>query len=89
MKKRESELFGEKIQVYFCDRCKNELIPVKEVIKVQEKVMPRIETTRKLVGFGNSIAITLPKELKNLFKKGEFVKVTFDPKEMELTVRKK
>lgn len=81
-------LFGEKIKIYVCSRCGNKLIPLKEAVKVQEKVIPKVETQRKLVKFGGSIAVTLPKELKNIFKKGEKVRVFFDPHEMELRIKK-
>ncbi|MDI6826824.1 MAG: hypothetical protein QMD36_06645 [Candidatus Aenigmarchaeota archaeon] len=42
---------------------------MKEAIRVQEKIIPKIETTRKLVKFGHSIAVILPKELHAVFKK--------------------
>ena len=89
MKEKEEDLFGEKIRVFVCPKCRNELLLLKEAIRVQEKIIPRVETTRKLVKFGHSIAVTLPRELHTVFKKGEEVRVSFDPHEMELTVRKK
>ena len=88
MKETESMLFGEKVKTYVCDRCRNKLIPLKEMIKIQQKIIPKIETSRKLVQFGGSIAVTLPKELKSFFRKGETVKVCFDPNEMELKIKK-
>lgn len=88
MKMKEDTLFGEKIKIYVCDRCKNKLVPLKEAIKVQEKIIPKVKTSRKLVQFGGSLAVTFPKELKSIFKKGEKVMVYFDPAEMELRVKK-
>lgn len=88
MKEREELLFGIKVKAYVCSKCGNNLIPLKEAIKVQHKIIPRIETSRKLVQLGGSIAVTLPKELKPIFKKGERVKVYFSPKDMEIRVRK-
>jgi hypothetical protein len=88
MKEKKDTLFGESIKIYVCERCGNKLVPLKEVIKVQQKVIPKVETFRKLVQFGGSIAVTLPKELKSVFRKGEKVRVYFDPTEMELRVRK-
>ncbi len=88
MKEKEDTLFGESVKIYVCGRCGNKLVPLKEAIRVQQKVIPKVETTRKLVQFGGSIAVTLPKQLKSIFKKGEKVKVHFDPKEMELVIKK-
>ena len=88
MKKEEETLFGIKVKVYVCGKCGNQLLPLKEAIKVQQKIIPKIETSRKLVQFGGSIAVTLPKELKPVFRKGERVRVTFDPKEMEIKIKK-
>jgi DNA-directed RNA polymerase subunit M/transcription elongation factor TFIIS len=88
MKEKEDTLFGEKVKTYVCGKCGNKLIPLKEAIKVQQKTIPRVETSRKLVQFGGSIAVTLPKQLKTIFRKGEKVKVYFDPNEMELRIKK-
>src|SRR5437867_8043141 len=60
MKEKEDTLFGEKVKTYVCSRCGNKMIPLKEAIRVQQKIIPKIETTRKLVQFGGSIAVTLP-----------------------------
>jgi hypothetical protein len=46
----------------------NKLVPLKEAIKVQRKVIPKVETFLKLVQFGGPIAVTLPKELKSIPK---------------------
>lgn len=88
MREQEETLFGIKVKTYVCSKCDTKLIPLKEAIKVQHKIIPKIETSRKLVQFGGSIAVTLPKELKPIFKKGERVKVYFSPKDMEIRVRK-
>lgn len=88
MRKEEEALFGIKVKTYVCGKCGNKFVPLKEAIKVQQKIIPKIETSRKLVQFGGSIAVTLPKELKPVFRKGERVKVSFDPKEMEIKVKK-
>ncbi len=88
MKEKEDDLFGVKVKTFACSRCGNKIIPLKEAMRVQQKILPKIETSRKLVQFGGSIAVTLPKELKSVFKKGEKVRVSFDPKDMEIKVKK-
>lgn len=88
MKEKFERIYGERIRVFNCPKCGKGLVMFKDAIKLQEKLLPKIETTRKLVKFGGSIAVTLPKELKPIFRKGEKVKVYFNPSEMELRVRK-
>ena len=88
LKEKEGTLFGERVKTFVCGGCSNKIIPLKEAIRVQEKVIPKVETTRKLFKFGHSTAMTLPKELKTVFRSGERVRVYFDPKEMELVVKK-
>lgn len=88
MKEKFENIYGEKVRVFSCQKCGKDLLMVKDAIKLQEKLLPRIETTRKLVKFGGSIAVTLPKELKAVFRKGDRVKVFFDPRSMELRVKK-
>ena len=88
MEEKKDNLFGVEVKTFVCSKCGNKMIPLKEAIKVQQKILPKIETSRKLVQFGGSIAVTLPRELKTVFKKGEKVKVSFDPKDMELKIKK-
>src|SRR3989338_5154964 len=88
MREKIEKIYGEKILVHACPKCGKELVLLKDAIKLQEKLLPKIETTRTLVKFGGSIAVTLPKELKVIFRKGEKVKVSFDPNEMEVRVKK-
>lgn len=88
MKEKFEKIHGEKVRVFSCQKCGKELVMFKDAIKLQEKFLPKIETTRKLVKFGGSIAVTLPKELKIVFKKGDKVKVFFDPTSMEIIVKK-
>lgn len=78
-------IYGEPCRVFACPKCGKELVMLKDAIKLQERLIPEVETTRKLVRLGHSIAVTLPKELKNVFRKGEAVKVRFGRKEMELS----
>lgn len=82
------KVYGESCRVFSCPKCGKELVMLKDAIKLQERLIPKIETSRKLIQFGGSIAVTLPKELKQIFRKGERVKVCFDPNEMELRIRK-
>lgn len=88
MKKKFERIYGEETRVFVCSKCGEELVLLKDAIKLQEKLLPKIETTRKLVKFGGSIAVTIPKELKAVFRKGDKVKVFFDPSSMELRVKK-
>ncbi len=88
MVEKRERIHGELVRVFACPKCGKELVLLKDAIKLQEKLIPKIETSRKLVKFGGSIAVTLPKELKSVFRKGEKVRVYFDPSEMELRVRK-
>lgn len=88
MLEKKEKVRGESVRVFACPKCGKELVLLKDAIKLQEKLIPKIETSRKLVKFGGSIAVTLPKELKLIFRKGEKVRVYFDPNEMELRVRK-
>lgn len=89
MEGKEKDFLGEKVRIYYCPKCGNKLIPLKEAIKAQEKIIPKINTTRKVVKFGNSIAVTLPKDLKTVFKGGDKVRLFFNPKEMELIIKKR
>jgi len=88
MAEKIEKIYGESCRVFVCPKCGKELVSLKDAIKLQEKLIPKVETTRKLVRLGHSLAVTLPKELKTVFRKGETVKVRFDPKEMELIMKK-
>lgn len=82
------KIYGESCRVFTCPKCGKELVMLKDAIKLQKRLMPKVETSRKLIQFGGSIAVTLPKELKPIFRKGERVRVSFDPADMELRIRK-
>lgn len=88
MRKKSERIHGERVSILSCPKCGKELILVKDAIRLQEKLLPKIETTRKVAKLGGSIAVTLPKELKIVFRKGDSVRLSFDPSDMELRIRK-
>jgi len=77
---------GEEMVVYTCLKCKKSLVSLDDAIKIQRKFIKEIEEERKIVKIGNSIGVTFPPELKEIFKRGERVKLRFDPDTMELSV---
>lgn len=87
MKEGVQELFGEKVKVNVC-RCGKELISVKDLTRLQRKVLPKIHEIRRITTAGSSHAITIPKELSKYFKKGDEVVLDFDPDRMELRISK-
>jgi len=81
-------MFGEKTRSFVCKKCGEELIGIKEAIRVQEKLLPEIDESRKVIKVGGSAAVTLPSKLGTIFKPGSTVHVNFNAKKMELTIRK-
>ena len=88
MKKEIQTIFGEKANVFVCNSCGNKMIDIDEAIKLQEKLLPKIHETRKIVSVGTSTAVTIPKKLEKIFQKGDKVRVDFNPKNMELKITK-
>lgn len=84
--KREVRL-GEEMVVYTCPKCKKSLIALEDAIKIQRRFIKAIEEERTVVKIGNSIGVTFPPELKEVFRLGEKVKLKFDPDTMELSVK--
>lgn len=87
MKTGMEEVFGEKVEVLKC-QCGEELVELDEAIRLQKKVLPKVHNVRKVVSVGSSTAITIPKELQRIFRKGDEVVVDFSPKDMKLKVSK-
>ncbi len=87
MEEKKETRLGEKVLIYTCPTCGKSLINLDEVIKIQRKFIRAIEEERTVVKIGNSIGVTFPRELKNIFKLGEKVKIKFDPDTMEVSVR--
>ncbi len=88
MKEEIKEMFGEKTKFLACKKCGEELIGIKEAIRMQEKLLPKIDEDRKVIKVGGSIAVTLPSQLDTIFKPGSTVHINFDSKNMELRVKK-
>jgi hypothetical protein len=83
---RENRL-GERVLVYRCPCCGKSLISLEDAARIHRRLLGSIEEERTVVKIGNSIGVTLPQELKKIFKLGEKVRVRFDPETMEVTVR--
>jgi hypothetical protein len=81
------EVFGERVKVFQC-QCGEELVELDEAIRLQKKVLPKIHEVRKVVSVGSSSAVTIPKELQRIFRKGDNIVLDFSPKDMTLKVSK-
>ena len=88
MKEKYEILLGERIKTFECS-CGNKLISLKEATALQQKILPKIHTTRKIIGIGNSLAVTLPKQLSIVFREGESVDMIFEPKNTEIRIKPK
>ncbi|MEE8400891.1 MAG: hypothetical protein V3R86_01900 [Candidatus Hydrothermarchaeaceae archaeon] len=89
MEEKKETRLGEKVLIYTCSACGKSLINLDDAIKIQRKFIKAIEEDRTVVKIGNSIGITFPRELKEIFKLGKKVKLKFDPDTMEISVRAK
>lgn len=86
MEEKNETRFGEDMSVYRCPKCGKSLVNLDDVIKIQRKFIKSIEEERTIIKIGNSLGVTFPQELKDIFRLGEKVKVRFDPETMELSV---
>lgn len=79
---------GVEIHVYVCPNCKKELMDYKEAIRLQRRILQRIEETRPVVRVGNSIGITFPARIKTYIKVGDRIHMIWDmeTKKAELIV---
>ncbi|MDI6654792.1 MAG: hypothetical protein QME59_02785 [Candidatus Hydrothermarchaeota archaeon] len=87
MEEKKEVRLGEEMTVYHCPKCKKSLVGLDDAIKLQRRFIKAVEEDRKIVKIGNSIGVTFPSELKEIFRLGEKVKLRFDPKKMEVSVR--
>ncbi len=87
MEEKVEKRLGEEVTTYACPKCGKALISLDDAIKIQKRFIKEIEEERKVVKIGNSLGITFPPELKEVFRQGEKVKLRFDPETMELSVK--
>lgn len=87
LKEKRETILGEPTRVTYCNKCGLEMINLKEVARIQRKLLPEIHETRKVIRSGNSAAITVPTKLANVFRVGSEVNLEFDPKLMELKIK--
>lgn len=88
MKIKTVKLFGEKVRAKVCASCSYRLVNINEAIKLQEKLLPKIHVEKRIIKLGDSSAITIPKKLKSFFAPGDKIILDFEPKEMEIKIRK-
>jgi len=88
MKIQTVKMFGEKVKAKVCSGCGYRLVSIDEAIKLQEKLLPKVHMEKKIIKLGGSSAITLPKKLKPFFAPGEKIVLDFEPKYMEIKIRK-
>ena len=88
MIKKKKEIFGELTEMYVCNKCGKEFIDSKEAERAQKSIWSKIREERKVIKFGGSNAITIPKKLEKIFPKGSVVEIDFEPEKKELIVKK-
>jgi len=88
MKKTKKELFGELTEMYVCEKCGKEFIDSKEAARAQKAVWSKMREERKVIKFGGSSAITIPKKPNSFFPRGSVVEIDFDLGKKELKVKK-
>ncbi len=88
MKVRAEKIFGENVKVKVCENCGNKLVSLNEAIKLQEKIVPRLHIEKRIIKVGNSSAITIPKVIQSFFLPGSKVSLDFDPKNMEIKIKR-
>lgn len=88
MRIRTVKLFGENVKAKVCPSCGYRLVNVREAIKLQEKLLPKMHLEKRIIKLGDSSAITIPKKLKTFFAPGDRVLLDFEPKQMAIRIRK-
>lgn len=81
-------MFGESVKAKVCPSCGYRLVKIEEAIRLQEKLLPKIHMEKRVIRLGDSSAITIPKKLKAFFAPGDKVLLDFEPKQMEIKIRK-
>lgn len=88
MKEEYKNIIGIRTKVSVCGKCGKELIDMNEAIRAQKSILPRIRKEQKIIRLGKSSVVTIPKKLDPFFSAGTKVLVEFDPKNMELRIKK-
>ncbi|MBI4174487.1 MAG: hypothetical protein HY517_02480 [Candidatus Aenigmarchaeota archaeon] len=88
MKEVYKKILDARTKVSVCSDCGKELIDLNEAIRAQKKLLPQIRKEQKVIRLGKSSVVTIPKRLDPFFSAGTRVIVEFDPKSMELRIRK-
>ena len=88
MKDGYQNIMGVRTKVSVCSRCGKELIDMNEAIRAQKKLLPQIRKEQKIIRLGKSSVVTIPKKLDPFFSAATRVIVEFDPKSMELKIKK-
>ena len=88
MESKRVKMFGESVRAKVCSSCGYRLVNINEAIKLQEKLLPKIHIEKRIIKLGDSSAITIPKKLKAFFAPGDRVLLDFEPKGMEIKIRK-
>ena len=88
MKEEYKNIMGIRTKVSVCSKCGKELIDMNDAIKAQKMILPKIRKEQKVIRLGKSSVVTIPKKLDPFFSAGTKVIVEFDPKNMELKIKK-
>lgn len=88
MKEEYKNIMGIRTKVSICSKCGKELIDMNEAIRAQKSILPKIRKEQKIIRLGKSSVVTIPKKLDPFFSAGTKVLVEFDPKNMELRIKK-
>lgn len=88
MRRRTVLMFGERVKAKVCPSCGYRLVNIDDAIKLQERLLPRVHAAKRIIKLGDSSAIIIPKELKIFFAPGDKVHLDFEPKEMQIKIRR-
>jgi len=86
MEEKKEVRLDEEVLIYQCPKCKKSMVSLDDAIKMQRKFIKAIDEERTIVKIGNSLGVTFPQELKEIFKQGKKVKLKFDPDTMEISI---
>lgn len=88
MKSVPLQMYGERFRAKECVSCGHRTVPLDVAIRISEKNVPKMEMKKKIIRVGDSSAITIPKEIRHFFSPGDDVLFCFEPKNMEIKIRK-